>query len=165
MNTLLGSAAARGAAIEDLQKLGYVAADYLIAAKKTGQTQIEAQQDLNAYIMTGTTGELERSRVLAGQVDKLKGKESIHERILALDEALKANGYEGLSQMDIMVIKWETFKGKIQVAATELGSKVLPYLEKGVDFLLELDEKTGGWSTMIGWPAAGIAALALAMGL
>jgi len=72
MNTLLGSAAARGAAIEDLQKLGFVAADYLIAAKKTGQTQIEAQQDLNAYIMTGTTGELERSRVLAGQVDKLE---------------------------------------------------------------------------------------------
>jgi len=164
MNTLLGSAAARGAAIEDLQKLGFVAADYLIAAKKTGQTQIEAQQDLNAYIMTGTTGELERSRVLAGQVDKLEGKKTIHERILALDEALKANGYEGLSQMDIMVIKWETFKGKIQVAATELGSKVLPYLEKGVDFLLELDEKTGGWSTMIGLAAAGIAALALAMG-
>ncbi len=164
MNTLLGSAAARGAAIEDLQKLGYVAADYLIAAKKTGQTQIEAQQDLNAYIMTGTTGELERSRVLAGQVDKLKGKESIHERILALDEALKANGYEGLSQMQIMAIKWDTFKGKIQVAATEIGTKILPYLEKGVDFLLELDEKTGGWSTMIGLAGAGIAALAVALG-
>ncbi|WP_321422761.1 hypothetical protein [uncultured Methanobacterium sp.] len=164
MNTLLGSAAARGAAISDLKELGYVAADYLIAAKKTGQTQIEAQQDLNAYIMTGTTGEVERSRVLAGQVDKLEGKKTIHERILALDEALKANGYEGMSQMDIMTIKAETFKGKIQVAATEMGSKILPYLEKGVDFLLELDEKTGGWSTQIGLATAGIVALALALG-
>lgn len=164
MNTLLGSAAARGAAIGDLHELGYVAADYLLASKKTGQTMIEAQQDLNSYIMTGTTGELERSRVLAGQVDKLEDKKTIHERILALDEALKANGWEGLSKMDIMVIKWETFKGKIQVAATTFGSRFLPYLEKGVDYLLELDEKTGGLSTQIGLASAGVVALGLALG-
>lgn len=159
MNNLLGSAATRGAAIKDLEKLGRTASDYFIAAQKTGMTQIEASQDLNSYILTGTTGELQRSRVLAGQVDTLENKKTVSERILALEAALVKNQWAGVSALDVTLLKWEVFKGKIQKAATDIGTNFIGALSGIFDYLTVLDDATAGWSSQL--MIAGGAALAL----
>ncbi len=144
MNTLLVDAAVMGASIDNMRSLAVVAADYSAAAAKTGMTQIEAQQDLNAYILTGNTAELQRSRILGGQLDKLEGKKTVEERIAALQDALEAKNLAGLSTLDVAKIKWEAIKGRIQMAATSLGEKFLPYIEAAFDWFISIDEATGG---------------------
>jgi len=149
MNNLLSTAAARGAAISDLTKLGNVAADYYAAASMTGMSLIEANQDLTSYITTGTTGELQRSRILVGQVDTLENQATVSDRILALNQALVANGYAGLSTMDTAALKFEILKGKFQLALTNVGSAILLLVTPIIDFFTTLDEKTKGGSTAI----------------
>jgi hypothetical protein len=165
MNTLLVDAAVRNANLQDMQSLAVLAADYLAAAAKTGMTQIEAQQDLNAYILTGNTAELARSRILKGQLEGLEGKETIQERILALQKALEANNLAGLSTLDVAKIKWEAIKGRIQMAATSLGEKFLPTLEAGMNWFIAMDEATGGMAGQIAVVSGLVISLVGSLGL
>lgn len=165
MNTLLVDAAVRNANLQDMQSLAVLAADYSAAAAKTGMTQIEAQQDLNAYILTGNTAELARSRILKGQLEGLEGKETIQERILALQKALEANNLAGLSTLDVAKIKWEAIRGRIQMAATSLGEKFLPYLEAGMEWFIAMDEATGGLAGQIAVVSGLVISLVGSLGL
>jgi len=165
MNTLLVDAAVRNANLQDMRSLAVVAADYMAAATKTGMSMIEAQQDLNAYILTGNTAELARSRILAGQLDKLEGKETIQERILALQKALEANNLAGLSTLDVAKIKWEAIKGRIQMAATSIGEKFLPFAEAAMNLFITMDEATGGLAGQIAVVSGLVISLVGSLGL
>ncbi len=165
MNNLMTGAVAKQTNLSatELRALGIASADYLTTSQAMGKAQLETQMDLKEYILTGNTSQLERDSILKQQMDKLEGQKTVSERILALNEALKAEGYAGLSQLDIASIKAEEIKGKFQLAATTVGEKLLPYIEDFLDFMLQLDEKTQGQSTL--WMVIGgsIALLALAL--
>lgn len=165
MNNLMTGAVAKNTTLTnvELKKLGNLAADYLVTSQSMGKSQLETQMDLKEYILTGNTSQLERDSILKNQMNTLKDTKSVQERILALDEAMKAEGYEGLSQLDIASIKWEEIKGKLQLAATTIGEKILPYVEKVMDWLLKLDESTNGWSTTLGVAAAAVVLLGVAL--
>ena len=166
MNNLMTGAVAKQTNLttSELKMLGIVSADYLTTSQNMGKSALETQMDLKEYVLTGNTSQLERDSILKQQMSTLEDQGTVSERILALNKALQAEGYAGLSQLDIASIKAEELKGKFQLAGTAIGEKILPYLEKGVDYLLELDEKTGGWSTQIGLAGAGVVALGLALG-
>ncbi|KAF5034827.1 hypothetical protein DSECCO2_592020 [anaerobic digester metagenome] len=165
MNQLLTGAVAKQTNLSstELKALGIAAADYVTVSRSMGKTLLETQMDLKEYVLTGNTGQLERDSILKMQLDTLRGQTTVSGRILALNEALKAEGYQGLSQLDIASIKAEEIKGKFQLAATTVGEKLLPYIEDFMDFMLQLDEKTQGQSTL--WMVIGgsIALLALAL--
>lgn len=165
MNQLLSGAAYKAGEtnVALLKEMGTAAADYMATSSSMGKNMIETQMDLREYFLTGNTTQLERDSILKGQLDKLKGQETVQDRIKALNEALNAEGYKGTATMDTMANKWETFKGKLQLAATMLGTSVLPTLEAIVNTLTWADEVTGGWSTtliVIGGFFIGLAAMA-----
>lgn len=166
MNNLMTGAVAKQTNLtsSELKMLGIASADYLTVSQNMGKSALETQMDLKEYILTGNTSQLERDSILKQQMSTLEGQGTVSERILALNKALQAEGYAGLSQLDIASIKAEELKGKFQLAGTAIGEKILPSIEKAVDYLLELDEKTGGWSTQIGLAGAGVVALGLALG-
>jgi hypothetical protein len=166
MNQLLSGMLAKQTNLtnNELRTAGFLASDYIIKSRSVGKTMLETQMDLKEYLQTGNTGQLERDSILKMQLDKLKGQGTVSERILALDKAMKAEGFAGLSQLDVALIKWDTLKGKIQLAATTIGERLLPPIEAAIKWLLEADKITNGWSTMIGFAAAGIVLLGVALG-
>lgn len=165
MNQILTGAVAKQTNLSnvELRALGNGVADYLAVSKSMGKSNIETQNDLNEYIKTGNTTQLERDSILKNQMKTLDDQKTVSDRILALNKALKDEGYSGLSQLDIASIKAEELKGKFQLTATELGNKILPYIERFLDFMLELDKNTKGQSTM--WLLIGGAVLAAAVAL
>ena len=166
MNQLLGGMVAKQQSLSnaELRTAGFLASDYIIKSRSVGKTMLETQMDLKEYLMTGNTGQLERDSILKMQLDTLKGQGTVSERILALDKAMKAEGYEGLSQLDVMQIKWDTLKGKIQLAATTIGERILPPLQKIVEFFLDLDTRTQGWSSILAVAAFSIVTIGIALG-
>lgn len=149
MNELLSGAAYK-AGIQQadvLKTMGYAAADYMASSQAMGKSQIETQMDLKEYLLTGNTTQLERDSILKSQLGTLKGQTSVQDRINALNTALTAEGYNGVSLLDIAGNKWELVKGKVQGTATVLGLQVLPFLEGVLDKFIALDDATGGWST------------------
>lgn len=152
MNNLMTGAVAKQTNLTtaELKMMGIASADYLTTSQAMGKSQMETQMDLKEYILTGNTSQLERDSILKQQMSTLEGQGTVSERILALNKALQAEGYAGLSQLDIASIKAEELKGKFQLAATAVGEKILPYIEKFLDYILELDQQTGGLSTQIG---------------
>lgn len=150
MNQLLTGAVAKQTNLSstELRALGNAAADYVTVSRSMGKTLLETQMDLKEYVLTGNTGQLERDSILKMQLDTLEGQTTVSARILALDKALKAEGYAGLSQLDIASIKMEEFKGKLQLSATTIGERILPYIERLLNYILDLDEKTGGMSSI-----------------
>lgn len=147
----------------ELKSLAYGVADYVTVSQSMGKSQIETQMDLKEYITTGNTSQLERDSILKNQMSTLEGQGTVSERILALNKALKAEGYAGLSQLDIASIKAEELKGKFQLVLTELGTKILPTISGILDYLLKLDSSTGGWSTKIMVIGAGVALIGMAL--
>ncbi len=153
MNSLLTGALAKqtNLSVETLRLLGQTAADYVLVSQQTGAGfALESQREIKDYILTGNTGLMARDGILRNQLKTLEGKKTIQERILALDKALKDEGYRGLSQQEIAAVKMEEFKGKLQVAATTVGEKLLPYVERVLDWFLGLDNATQEWITQLG---------------
>lgn len=148
MNSLLSTSLARGAAIGDMEKLAWVTSDYIAASRMQGKALLETQMDVKEYILSGNTGQMERDSILKTQLDSLKGQGTVTERITALNAALNAEGYAGISKLDIATLKWDNIKGKIMLAATSIGDRFLPYIEKGLDYLLAMDAKTNGLSSI-----------------
>jgi len=151
MNQLISGAAYRSgvANVEVLKQLGNATSDYLAASSMMGQMPVEAQRELKEYILTGNTGLMERDGILRNHTDKLKQATTLEERIAALNEAMNAEGYKGISQMTTAQNLWEQVKGKIQAAATAIGLQILPFVKQLLDFFLWLDTSTGGWSTKL----------------
>lgn len=143
---LLSQAIAKDASLSTdiLSDIGTAYADYASAMSFYGKSGIEAQQDMTNYILAGNTAELERSPILASHIDKLKEANTIQERAEVLQEALNEEHWGGMSQQDTYNNKLETFNGMLERGKYNLGGMFQEGAKWGMDFLLDLDEATGG---------------------
>lgn len=146
MQGLLGQAVAKDASLttEELTKMGGAAADYFAAMKNYGKSSSEAFQDMNNYLMTGQTAEIERSPILANHIDKLKEGTTIQERSALLQEALNEEHWGGISAQDTYNNKLETFNGMLERGQYTLGGMFQEGAKGAMDFALQLDEDTHG---------------------
>ena len=135
--------------VDSLKNVAYVASDYMNASLAAGKMGYEIQQDLTKYILYGNTAELERGSILSSQVDSLKNKATIEERVMAMNEAMKKLGLDGLSQLDSAANRWEEVKGNIQLILTQFGTVLLPYIQAALNWFLDINESTGGWAARI----------------
>ena len=167
MNTILTGALAKETSLTttELTSLANAVADYSTVSSALGKSTIETQQDLKEYVLTGNTSQMERDSILKNQLSTLEDQSTVSDRIVALNTALVAEGYSGLSQLDIASIKWESFYGKIQLAVTTIGTALLPFLTAIIDSLDWMDEVTGGWSTSIGVVAVSLGLIVPTLGL
>ena len=165
MNQILSGAVARQTNLTttQLQSLGSSVADYLAVSQSMGKSAIETQMDLKEYITTGNTSQMERDSILKNQLGTLEGQATVSDRINAINKALVAEGYAGLSGLDLASIKLETIKGLFQKTLTSLGGAALTFISPLLSAFLKLDEITGGfsttWMTMIG--IVGLAGVAI----
>nr|WP_319372451.1 hypothetical protein [uncultured Methanobacterium sp.] len=167
MNQLLTGAITKQTNLtnSELVSLGNSTADYLTESQRQGKSAIETQMDLKEYIQSGNTTQLERDSILKQQIGTLEGQGTVSERILALNKALTAEGLQGISATEATALTWEEVKGKLQASATTLGTKFLPYINQALNFLLAMDDQTGGLSTQMILIAGGAVALVGALGL
>ena len=158
MNTVLSGAMAKQTNLTtaELSKGAQAMADYIAGSEMQGKNAIEAQQDLKSYILSGSTAELERSSILSNQIDILKDKNTVQERINALIEAENAEQVAGLSGYDTAANKLTEFQGRIEKAQADLGEMFLPAIQGALDFGLALDDSLGGglMATIAGLGAA-----------
>lgn len=168
MQGLLGQAVAKDASLttEELTKMGGAASDYFAAMKNYGKSSSEAFQDMNNYLMTGNTAEIERSPILANHIDKLKEGTTIQERSALLQEALNEEHWGGISAQDTYNNKLESFNGMLERGQYTLGGMFQEGAKGAMDFALKLDKDTHGL-VGIGLAAAGFASPAsdMVMGL
>ena len=150
MQGLLSQAVAKDASLtaDELNNMGTAAADYFSAMSYYGKSSSEAFQDMNNYLLTGNTAELERSPILANHIDKLKEATSIQERSKILQEALNEEHWGGMSQQDTYNNKLETFNGMLERGQYNLGGMFQEGAKGAMDFALKLDDATGGWVGM-----------------
>ena len=155
---LLSSATAKDASLtaDALESMANNATDYFSAMSFYGKSASEAQQDMTNYLLTGNTAELERSPILQGHIDKLKEAGTVEERNAALAEALNQEHWAGMGAADTYNNKLETFNGMLERGKYNLGGMFQEGAKAGMDFVLRLDEATGGFVGM------GIAAASLA---
>ena len=146
MQGLLGQAVAKDASLttKELTEMGGAASDYFAAMKNYGKSSSEAFQDMNNYLMTGNTAEIERSPILANHIDKLKEGTTIQERSKLLQEALNDEHWGGISAQDTYNNKLETFNGMLERGQYTLGGMFQEGAKGAMDFALQLDEDTHG---------------------
>lgn len=152
MNQMLSLASYKGGIGDSgmLATLGQVTAGYTIASSHFNPgLEKFAQMELKDYILTGNVSLMQRDGLLREHVDKLQEAETMEERITLLNQILNDEGYMQLANLDNTAIRWEIVKGKIQMAATTLGTFILPIIEAVLGFLISMDETTGGWSTQL----------------
>ena len=167
MNMILSGSLAKQTdmSTSELNKQASVVADYLAGSEMQGKNAIEAQQDMKSYILSGSTAELERSSILSNQVDKLKDKATIQERINALAEAEAAEKVAGLSGYDTAANALTEFQGQIEKAYADLGSMFLPIEQSVIQGFLDINDSVGGsLSTVLVGAATGASALATGIG-
>jgi len=143
---LLSQAVAKDASLTatELENMGTAAADYFSAMSYYGKSSSEAFQDMNNYLLTGNTAEIERSPILANHIDKLKEATTIQERSKLLQEALNEEHWGGMSQQDTFNNKLETFNGMLERGKYNLGGMFQEGAKWGMDFIMKLDESTNG---------------------
>lgn len=143
---LLSQAVAKDASLTatELNNMGSAAADYFSAMSYYGKSSSEAFQDMNNYLLTGNTAEIERSPILANHIDKLKEATTIQERSKLLQEALNEEHWGGMSQQDTFNNKLETFNGMLERGKYNLGGMFQEGAKWGMDFIMKLDEASGG---------------------
>ena len=129
---------------ESLRGMATAATDYFSAMSFYGKSATEAQQDMTNYILSGNTAELERSPILQGHIDKLKEAKTVEERSLALQEALNEEGWGGISTQETYNNKLETFNGMLERGRYNLGGMLQEGAKWGMDFVMQLDEASGG---------------------
>ena len=150
MNTVLSGALAKqtNMTTQDLSRQASVMADYLAGSEMQGKNAIEAQQDMKSYILSGSTAELERSSIVSNQVDKLKDKATVQERIQALEEALTAESMKGISNYDTAANNLTEFQGRLEKARADWGDVFLPLEQGALKAALSFDENLGGGLSM-----------------
>lgn len=129
---------------EAYTQMGSAAADYMAAMQNFGKTSTETQQDLMNYILAGNTAEIERSPILQAHVDKLKEGATVQERSKLLAEALNAEGWSGIASQDIYNNKLQQFNDMVERGKMNLGGMFQEGAKSGMDFLMNLDQATGG---------------------
>ena len=146
LQNLLSQAALKDANMttEAFTQMGTAAADYMAAMQNYGKSATETQQDLMNYILAGNTAEIERSPILQSHIDKLKEGTTVQERAKLLQEALTAEGWSGIASQDIYNNKLQQFNDMIERGKMNLGGMFLEGSEGAMDFILKLDEMSGG---------------------
>ena len=146
LQNLLSQAALKDANMttEAFTQMGTAAADYMAAMQNFGKSATETQQDLMNYILAGNTAEIERSPILQSHIDKLKEGTTVQERAKLLQEALNEEGWSGIASQDIYNNKLQTFNDMIERGKMNLGGMFLEGSEGAMDFILKLDEMSGG---------------------
>ena len=146
MNQLMTTALAQNTKMttDELRTMANVAADYMAGSKMMGKMNLESQQDIYKYLLDGNTAELERGSILSSQVDKLKDQATIQDRIKAINEALKAMGYAGISGYDTAANNLEEFQGRLEKARADWGDVFLPLEQGALKAAMALDDQYGG---------------------
>ena len=146
LQNLLSQAALKDANMttEAFTQMGSAAADYMAAMQNFGKTSTETQQDLMNYILAGNTAEIERSPILQAHVDKLKEGTTVQERAKLLQEALTAEGWNGIASQDIYNNKLQQFNDMIERGKMNLGGMFLEGSSGAMDFIMKLDQASGG---------------------
>jgi hypothetical protein len=167
MNNLLSGAVAKQTNLSstELKTLADMSASYYLTATGMGKSSIETQNDLNEYIKTGNTAQLERDSILKDQLPLLEGQGTVSERIAALQEAMVADGYDQVSNLNTLGNKWETVSGLIGKAATSLGNAVAPYIMQILGYITDLDTQTKGWSTQVGLVGVALVGIVSTVGM
>jgi hypothetical protein len=166
MNQIMTGALAKqtNMTMGEMKLLGYATADYLATAQAMGKSSIEAQQDLKEYILTGQTGGFIRGSPLTAYIDELKkGGDTVQSRVTALNNALDKAGYKGISSLQTAQLEWEQILGKLQLVATNIGTKILPYVQQFFEWVLKTDDKTGGLVSTLGFVAGAVLLVGIAM--
>ena len=143
---LLGQAVAKDASLttDQLTEMGGAAADYFSAMENFGKSSSEAFQDMNNYLLTGQTAEIERSPILANHIDKLKEGTTIQERSKLLQEALNEEHWGGISRQETYNNKLQTFEGMLERGRYNLGGMFQEGAKGAMDFIMQLDNASGG---------------------
>lgn len=146
LQNLLSQAALKDASMTTsaFTQMGSAAADYMAAMQNFGKTSTETQQDLMNYILAGNTAEIERSPILQAHVDKLKEGTTVQERAKLLQEALTAEGWNGIASQDIYNNKQQQFNDMLERGKTNLGGMFLEGSEGAIDYIMQLDNATNG---------------------
>ena len=150
MRSVLSTAQALGNNLkpEEMKAATATMADYMGGSATMGKQALESQQDIMKYLLDGNTAELERGSIVSSQVDKLKDATTFMERQKAMQEVLNDLGYGGIANQDTMLNKQAEWEGMMYNASDALSSMWLG-AEKGMmDFVLGLNDATGGLAGM-----------------
>ena len=124
----LSKAQQPGMSDSDLDKLGVATAEYYAAANAKGQFTYETEKELRGYLMSGNTLAFKNS-MIAQEIDLLKNQNTITERAIALEEALRRTGFDGMATMESYANIFERFKGRIEKGFADIGDLILPLLK------------------------------------
>lgn len=116
---------------EEIEYMGGVIADYYMGAQAKGQFNNETERELRNYLMTGQTRNLTNS-IIASEIESLKNLNSVKERTIALENALKATGMDSIAHYDSYTNSLEEFKGRFQKSFADLGDTYLWFLQLGM---------------------------------
>ncbi len=150
MRSVLSTAQALGNNLkpEEMKAATATMADYMGGSATMGKQALESQQDIMKYLLDGNTAELERGSIVSSQVDKLKEATTFMERQKAMQEVLNDLGYGGIANQDTMLNKQAEWEGMLYNSSDALSSMWLG-AEKGMmDFVLGLNDATGGLAGM-----------------
>jgi len=150
MRSVLSTAQALGNNLkpDEMEAATKTMADYMGGSATMGKQAIESQQDIMKYLLDGNTAELERGSIVSSQVDKLKDATTFMERQKAMQEVLNDLGYGGIANQDTMLNKQAEWEGMLYNSSDALSSMWLG-AEKGMmDFVLGLNDATGGLAGM-----------------
>ena len=145
MRSILSSAQALGAdlSFDEMSKGAGAMADYMAGSAANGKMMVEVENDLKDYILTGNTSCMERDSIYKAQIDKLKDKATVQDRINALDEVGNELGYKGLANVNTMVKKQGEWEGMMYNAQDMLATMWLPAEQGAMDYIMNLDEASG----------------------
>ena len=146
MRSVLSTAQALGNDLspEEMRAATKTMADYMSGSATMGKQAVESQQDIMKYLLDGNTAELERGSIVSSQVDKLKSATTFQERQVAMQEVLNELGYGGISTQDTMLNKQAEWEGMIYNSQDALSSMWLGAEKGAMDYILRLNEASGG---------------------
>lgn len=146
MRSVLSTAQALGNNLNvgEMKEASKTMADYMSGSATMGKQAIESQQDIMKYLLDGNTAELERGSIVSAHVDKLKDINTFQERQAAMQEVLNELGYGGISQTDTMLNKQAEWEGMIYNSQDALSSMWLGAEKGAMDYILKLNDASGG---------------------
>lgn len=146
MRSVLSTAQALGNNLnaDEMRAAAGTMADYMSGSATMGKMALESQQDIMKYLLDGNTAELERGSIVSSQVDKLKEATTFQERQAAMQQVLNDLGYGNISQQDTMLNKQAEWEGMIYNSQDALSSMWLGAEKGAMDYILKLNEATGG---------------------
>lgn len=147
MNSILSSAVAKDVSLMDKDMQGFAnsVSDYFAGAEVNGKLAAEAIQDVRSYINSGNVAELETTGIFnQEQLDQLKDIDSVGERVAKFQEMVNQSAYEGLGTANTLTNKFAEFDGMMAQSQTRLGGLFSEGTKGALDFVLKLNDASGG---------------------